>query len=491
VSLPRLSLATLTDLPGPSRADYDPRAVHVRLVHLGIGAFHRAHQAVYTELAREAGQPPWGICGVTQRSRTVIDQLEPQDGLYSVLERGPGAAPVQIVGTVREVLSSADDWPAVSARLADPRIKVVSLTVTEKGYRHIPSTGRLHFDDAVQVDLEGGPPTTVVGQLVRGLQQRRRADAGSVSLLSCDNLPGNGRVLRSVVTDFVAASGPDDGLSDWIGTHVGFPSTMVDRIVPATTLADFGEVDELLGVHDAGAVVTEPFRMWVIEDSFAAARPAWETAGALLVDDVTPYEVMKLRMLNGSHSTVAYLGALADFQTVSDAISNPGLGAAIEHLMRAEMAPTLVAPAGIDLATYRAQLLARFANPSLPHLITQIAADGSQKLPQRLLYPLRERRDRGESSPILILAIAAWMRFVWLRRSDRGDCIEVTDPLADQFATLLAGVRAPADAVDRLLSIEAIFGSDLTTLHDQLTVALTALVEQGVPAGVAQTLSSV
>lgn len=486
MDLPRLSRRTVLRLPSDQRPAYDPGTLDIGIVHLGLGAFHRAHQAVYTEDVLGMSPGRWGICGVTQRSRTVLDQLAPQDGLYTVVERGEGAAPARVVGVLREVLSAREHWPALRGRLADPRVPVVTLTVTEKGYRHVPSTGRLDTGDPdVRLDLAGHAPRTVVGQLVRGLQARRAAGAGPVTLVSCDNLPANGRLLQAVVTDFVRAlpRGQGEPLADWIGTSVRFPATVVDRIVPATTAADVAEIGQTLGVEDRGAVVTEPFRTWVIEDDFAGARPAWEAAGAVLTRDVAGYETVKLRMLNGSHSALAYLGLLAGHETIADAIADPLLRAAVDRLLREEVEPTLRPPAGVDLDRYRGRLLVRYANRALRHRTAQIATDGSQKLPQRLLGTVRDRLVADRPVRWLALAVAAWMLVVWRRTSDAGQPIEVSDPLADRIAALVHGVVRPVDAVDRLLSLSDVFGPDLAAeprFRHALAERLGVLTERGV-----------
>lgn len=386
----RLSFATLRGLPAPLQPPIDPAGLRVGIVHLGIGAFHRAHQAVYTEDAMAAADDDgWAICGVTQRSSDVVEQLRPQDCLYSVLQRDVHTESVRVVGSVREVLYAVDDYDALRARLADPAIRIVSLTVTEKGYRHDPASGQLRLDDAeIAADLARRPARTAVGQLMGGLAARRTADAGPVAVMSCDNLPANGATLRGLVMAFaerVAAP----GLVEWLAANVTFPSTMVDRIVPATTPADLARAAELLGALDNGLVVTEPFRQWVVEDDFPAGRPDWTAAGAILTDDVTPYETLKLRLLNGAHSAIAYFGALAGATYVAEAVEHDAIREAVSRLM-AEVTPTMSVPPGFDVAGYQRSLLARFANPALHHRVLQIAMDGSQKLPQRLLQPARE-----------------------------------------------------------------------------------------------------
>jgi fructuronate reductase len=405
----------------------------VGIVHLGIGAFHRAHQAVYTE---EAGDG-WGICGITQRSTTVVDQLVPQDGLYSVLERGPGGVSARIIGAVREVLTG----DATVARIADPAVRVVSLTVTEKGYRHDPATGRLRRDDPETcLDLTGRPPRTVIGRLVRGLALRE----APVTVLCCDNLTSNGATLRGLVEEFRERAGLR------FRGEVAFPATMVDRIVPATTAADLADAERLLGVRDEGVVVTEPFTQWVIEDAFAAGRPAWDAAGAIYTDDVAPYETMKLRLLNGAHSMLAYLGSGFDY--VSEAVDV--LGDVVRRYMDEDAGPTLEVPTGFDLEDYKASLLARFANPALRHRITQIAMDGSQKLEQRLLGVVRDRLAVGAEPRWAALAVAAWMRHVQTAR-------ELDDPMADLLRMAVSRADTPEAVVDALLPISDIFGTDL------------------------------
>jgi fructuronate reductase len=428
----------------------------VGIVHLGIGAFHRAHQAVYTEDAGDG----WGICGITQRSAAVVGRLAPQDGLYSVLERGAGGVSARVIGAVREVLTG----DATATRIADPAVQVVSLTVTEKGYRHDPATGRLRIDDPETcLDLTGRPPHTVVGRLVRGLALR---DA-PVTVLCCDNLTSNGATLRGLVEEYCERAGVR------LTCEVAFPSTMVDRIVPATTADDLDEAERLLGVRDAGAVVTEPFTQWVIEDVFAAGRPAWDAAGAIFTGDVTPYETMKLRLLNGSHSMLAYLGS--GFEYVSDAVEV--LGDVVRRYMDEDAGPTLGVPPGFDLAAYKSSLLERFANPALRHRTAQIAMDGSQKLPQRLLSVVRDRLADGAEPRWAALAVAAWMRHVQTAR-------ELDDPLADLLRMAVARADTPAAVVDALLSITDVFGPDLrdsAVFRDLVTGHLAALTAGAPP----------
>jgi fructuronate reductase len=471
---PRLSLWTLANAPPDvPRPALDPCAMRIGIVHLGIGAFHRAHQAAFTEQAAACtGETDWGICGVTQRSSAVLEQLAPQDCLYTLLERGPGAAPPQVIGSVREVLYAGWTPIEVAGRIADPAVRIVTLTVTEKGYRR-GRDGRLDYtDEVIQADLAGGQPRSAIGQLVRGLQ-RRMAGGAPLTVLSCDNLTANGDVLRGLVHDFCAALPSDQAepLVDWIGSAVRFPCSMVDRIVPATTEADRAEIRRTLGFTDAGLVVAEPFRQWVLADDFAAERPAWDKAGALLVPDVAPYEKAKLRLLNGAHSLLAYLGALAGYDLISEAVADDELAAAATALMTEDAAPTLDLPQGFDLPAYLTEVIERFANPALRHRTVQIAMDGSQKLPVRLLGTVRDRLAAGAQPRWAARAVAAWMVYVGVRTDRLGQALPVDDPLADTLVARAGAVRSAAALVDALLSVAEIFGPDLadsTTFRDLL-----------------------
>jgi fructuronate reductase len=452
----RLSFATLQGLPaGTAHPSFDARALPIGIVHLGIGAFHRAHMAAYTQDALALEKGNWGICGVSLRSPDIRDRLVPQDGLYTLVVRGRDAEALSIIGTVREVLFALENPARVIARIADAAVKIVSLTVTEKGYCHDPATGALRENDHGIVHDLAHPeaPKTAIGMLVRGLQARCRADAGPVTVLCCDNLPHNGRTVRGVVLRFARLVDAD--LAAWIEENVAFPSTMVDRIVPATTPADREAVAKRLGLEDASPVMAEPFRQWVIEDRFAASRPCWERVGAEFVSDVSPYEEMKLRLLNGSHSAMAYLGYLAGYEFIWQVIADKAFHDFVGRLME-EASATLSMPARVDVARYRRDLIERFANPALDHRCRQIAMDGSQKLPQRLLGTIRDRLKRNASIDALSLAVAAWIRYV-RGVDEKGAKYEVQDPLAARLAPLAAG----KDAINRVLDVAEVFGSDL------------------------------
>jgi fructuronate reductase len=491
--MPRLSNATLAQLPAAiGKPNYDRTAISTGIVHLGIGAFHRAHQAVYTD-GLLSDDPSWGILGVSLRSPDTRDALAPQDGLYSVSVTDGGGAQRQVIGALTGLMVAPEDPAGLVARLADPAVRIVSTTVTEKGYSHDPATGALREDDPdIRHDLfNTAQPRTTIGAIVGGLERRRAAGLAPFTVLACDNLPDNGHTLRGLVIRFAEIRDAD--LGKWITDEVRFPSTMVDRIVPATTDTDRAGVSAALGLDDSWPVMTEPFTQWVIEDDFGQGHPAWDRFGAQFVRDVAPYELMKLRLLNGSHSTLAYLGYLMGRETVADAMGEAGLSRLLEEMMRLEVSPTLAAMQNFDLAGYRASLLTRFRNPALRHRTWQIAMDGSQKLPQRLLGTIRERLARGAPIDRLALGVAAWMRYV-TGRDEQGQPIDVRDPLAARLRALAdnAGPAAPRLA-KALLSVSDIFGADLPSdprFVAPVEAALDRLFAHGARAAIDQTLAA-
>lgn len=435
-------------------------AVKPGIVHLGLGAFARAHTAVFTEQAMAAsGDPDWGIIGFTQRSDTVARQLAPQDGLFTVTEKGRGAAPLRVVSSISEALSGRDNPGIVAERIASETTKVVTLTITEKGYRIDPRTGGLNTaDEHVQSDLAGRPPLTAIGQIMRGLQRRSRADAGPITVVSCDNLPSNGELSRQLVHAFAAElpsaeSGP---LISWLEENVTFPNTMVDRMVPATTADDLDAVERELGLRDEAAVVAEPFQQWIIEDNFASGRPRWEDAGALFSTDVAAWEAAKLRLLNASHSMLAYLGLASGKTTISDAVGEDAFLAACSRMMTEDVIPSITLPAGLDGEAYSAQVLGRFANAALAHTTAKVGSDGSQKIGLRLLSTVRENLDAGREPRWAALAVAAWMRHVATTPASRLD-----DPLAAELHATLPSTRTAATVIPALLRCPSIFDADL------------------------------
>lgn len=440
----------------PRLSRNDP-AAPVGIVHLGPGAFFRAFNAVYTAdaMARDGGD--WGICAVSLRSPDARDQLDPQGGVYTAVSLGPDGPVPRVISSVSEVLVAPEDPGAVLARMTAPATKIVSLTITEKGYCHNPATGRLRLDhpDILHDLASPAHPRSAPGFLVEALDRRRQSGTAPFTVLSCDNLPSNGPLARGVVLDFARARDP--ALADWIADTVRFPATMVDRITPATTPEDIERLAALTGYHDPACVWHEPFRQWVIEDDFTdTARPGWDAGGAQFVRDVSAFETMKLRCLNGTHSALAYLGYLAGYETVSDTVSDPAFATLCQKLWRDEILPTVPQPEGEDLPAYTAALLTRYRNPSIRHRTWQIAMDGSQKLPQRILGPVAENLAADRPVPGLALVVAAWMRYVG-GVDEAGQPIDVRDPLADHLRAVSDGVDDPAAKVAALLAVDQVF----------------------------------
>ena len=480
----RLSSQLLSKVPPEvQRPGYDRSALKTGIVHLGIGAFHRAHQAYYTEAVLNRYGGNWGILGASLRSSAVRDQLASQDGLYTLVERSSDDERLQIIGAVQTVLVGPDDPAALIAAMANPAVKIVSLTVTEKGYCHDPATGNLNLEhpDIVHDLQHLEAPRTAIGYLVAALYQRQQAGVKSFTVLSCDNLPDNGTTLGKVVQQFAHKVNPD--LARWIESNTMFPCTMIDRIVPATTQTDRDQVADRLGLRDEGAVVAEPFTQWVIEDRFVDGRPQWEAVGAELVASVTDYENMKLRLLNGSHSALAYAGYLAGFDYISEVMREPAFDNLITHFMAREAGETLVVPEGFDLAHYQHQLRERFRNTALKHRTWQIAMDGSQKLPQRLLHTVRDQLRGNGHIDIICVAVAAWIRYV-SGVDEQGNAIEVSDPLASRLRVLCDANRGDAaEMVKTIVAVTEVFGSDLrdeTRFVDTTTVWLERFYEHGV-----------
>lgn len=445
--LPRLHPSQLAALPATvARPMYARAGLSPGIVHLGVGAFQRAHLAAVNEAALHAdGDFRWGIAGVSLRSAATRDALQPQDGLYTLQQRGPSGGALRVIGCLREVAVAPERPGRVLDLIADPAARILSLTITEKGYTHDPASGALQLDHPdVQHDLgHAEAPRSALGFLVHGLQQRRLRGQGPLTLLSLDNLPANGRLLRALVLRL--ADEVDPALSRWIGSHCSFPSSMVDRIVPATTDADRKAVSAALGLQDAWPVIAEPFLDWVLEDRFVADRPWWEEGGARFVGDVAPFETLKLRMVNGAHSAIAYLGGAAGRDTVDQVMDDPVLRAFIDALLREEVAPTLPPLPGLDIDIYRRRLLARFHNPALGHRTAQIAMDGSQKLPQRLLGTVQARLAAGAPIPRLALAVAGWLHYLG-GVDERGRRHAIDDPMAEILGACLAAADVAADA---------------------------------------------
>lgn len=451
------------------------------IVHLGPGAFFRSFVGVYTDSALRAAGGDWGILAVSLRSAEARDAMAPQGGCYTAVTRGPDVDVPRVIGSVAQVLVAPEDPEAVLRAMAAPEVRIVSLTVTEKGYCHDPGTGRLNLShpDIAHDLAHPETPRSAPGLILAALARRRAAGIAPFTVLSCDNLPGNGPLLAGVLRDLAAAR--DGALADWIAETVACPATMVDRITPATAAEDIDRLAAAEGYRDPAMVVCEPFSQWVIEDDFPLGRPAWDAGGAQIVTSVAAHETMKLRCLNGTHSALAYLGYLAGHETIADAVADPPFAAFIEHLWRAEIVPTVLQPEGEDLTRYCAALIGRYRNPAIRHRTWQIAMDGSQKLPQRLLGSIRETLAEGRVPRGLCLVVAAWMRYVG-GIDAAGGAIDVRDPMAGRLRALSDGADTPARKVAALLSVEDIFGADLggnAPFRAEVTAGYEALADLG------------
>lgn len=477
----RLDEAALTGLPDDVvRPGYDRTAARTGVVHLGIGAFHRAHQAVVFDDALKSGDLRWGVLGASLRSPGVRDQLNPQDGLYTLVVRDGKREDLRVIGACRGVMVGPEDPAALVAAMADADVHIVTLTVTEKGYRLDPASGELLVEDpdvaADIADIER--PRTAPGFIVAALRARRAAGLGPFTVISCDNLPHNGRRIRAGV--LAMARAVDSSLAEWIAAEGAFPQTMIDRIVPAATAEDVVRLTARLGVEDQGMVKAEPFTQWVIEDRFAGERPDFAAPGVQLTDAVEPWEDAKIRLLNGAHSAVAYLGALSGHEHVHEAVAVPAFRAYVEALWD-EAQTTLNPPPGLDVAAYRAELMARFSNSALMHRTRQIAMDGSQKLPQRLLAGAAERLAADQGIEAMALGVAAWMR--WQEGvTEQGETVVVDDPLASRTAELIEASETDEAQVRALLGLSAVFPMSLAEVPrfvEAVTAAFLALREHG------------
>jgi fructuronate reductase len=466
----RLSRSALPGLPPHvGRPGYDLAGHPPAIVHFGPGAFFRAHQCAYVDTLLES-DPRWGICAVALRSSGVRDALAGQDRLYTlaILDRHPS---MRVLGPLKQVLVASQEAAAVRERLASPATRLVTATVTEKGYCLTPD-GDLDLEHPdIRHDLSGGiAPTSLIGWLVDGYRMRRAEGLMPFTVASCDNLSGNGERLRRAVLQFARRT--DARLADWIEGEARFPSTMVDSITPATDDALKARVAAETGVADAWPIQREAFTQWVIEDSFCGERPALDRAGATFTTDVGAFERAKLRLLNGTHSTLAYLGLLAGHETVADAMADEPLAALVEAMMREEIEPTLDRRRGLDLPSYIDAVLARFRNPAIRHMLSQIAWDGSQKLPIRLLGTIGDRIRSDAPFDRLALGVAAWMRFVRMRARQS---VPITDPLDGQLAEIGLACEGHAEAdVDRFLRLTAVFPPALAAVPSLRTAIVDA-----------------
>jgi fructuronate reductase len=472
-----LSQVNLARVPREvKRPAYDRTRVEIGIVHFGPGAFHRVHQAWFVDKLL-ASDPRWGICEVSLRSTDVRDALVPQDGLYTLASLDETTS-YRIIGALKQTLVAPENPASVLAQLSAPSTRVVTMTVTEKGYCLRPD-GDLDMSHAdIRRDLQAPQsPTSLIGYLVEALRRRRDSGASPLTIISCDNLVDNGTRLGRAVQQLAEARDPS--LARWIEEAVAFPRTMVDSITPATTDDLRERVAEVLGMTDRWPVQREGFVQWVIENRTAGETPDWESAGVIVTDDVGAYDRAKLRLLNGAHSSLAYLGLLAGHETVAGAMQDVDLAAFVGTMMKRDILPTIKAPRGLDLNEYIQAILQRFRNPAIRHALAQIAWDGSQKLPFRLLGTIQDNLEAGRPIDRLCVPIAAWMHFV---RRKAADGEQVVDPLARRLFEIGTSCqnRAAAD-LPLFLGLEQVFPAALVT-NDIFTSGLTRAYD-GLAAG--------
>ncbi len=491
-----LTAATLPELRTRLRVPaYDRRLVTPGVVHIGVGGFHRAHQAMYLDaLMTEGTALDWGICGVgvMPADRRMQQVMDAQDGLYTLVIKHPdGTWEPRVVGSIVEYLYAPDDPEAVIAKMTAPATRIVSLTITEGGYNVDDASG--DFDEtnpAVLADLEPGAlPRTAFGLVIDALRRRRDRGLPPFTVMSCDNLEANGQLARRMFTAFARLRQP--GLGDWVDREVRFPSCMVDRITPETTDADRAEVRERFGIDDRWPVVCEPFTQWVLEDDFPSGRPAYDQAGVQLVRDVEPYELMKLRLLNGSHQALAYLGYLAGYRLVDEAARDPMFSDLLLGYMDEEATPTLPPVPGIDLGAYKRTLIERFSNPQIRDTIARLCAFSSDRIPRWVLPVIRQQLASGGEIRRSAAVVASWARYAEGTDED-GQPIEIVDRLRE---SLTERARWQRDDPDAFIANRAVFGdlaenqrfssayrAALTSLHERGTRATLAWLADGKPA---------
>lgn len=488
-----MRLTTTEGLPqSVARPGYRPADHGIGIVHLGLGAFHQAHQAAYTDTALARAGGDWRIAGASLRSAAPAARLGPQNGLFTLIERGPEGSHARVIGAIARAWCLSSDRAEVLAALTAPGTRIVTTTVTEKGYGLDRARGEADVaHPAIAHDLASPEaPVGIAGLLAWALAARRAAGIAPFTVLCCDNLPENGRLLRALLVDFARRAYPGGDLADFIAREVAFPSCMVDRITPAATPATLEGARAFTLREDAAAIETEAFSQWVIEDHFPGGRPAWETAGATFVEDVRPYEEMKLRMLNGAHSMLAYAGFLAGCRHVSEVMEAPALAALVRRHLAAAAA-TLPELPGADFAAYAKALEARFANPHLRHETYQIAMDGTEKLPQRLLAPAVAALNAGQPVAPFAFAVAAWMRYT-TGRLESGALYALRDPREAELAACAGDAAEATDAealAARLFALPGLFPDALTgnpAFRRAVTDRLKVMLQHGMSRAIAQ-----
>ncbi|MGF1476024.1 MAG: mannitol dehydrogenase family protein [Geminicoccaceae bacterium] len=482
----RLSLQTLAELPTEvARPSYHREQISPGIVHIGVGNFHRAHQAVYLDDLFNTGRDlDWGIIGAGFRppDAAMRETLKNQDCLTTVVEVEPGTTRARVTGAMVDFMPVGQDTAGMVSVLDDPRIRIVSLTVTEGGYCIDPATGSFDPDHPdIRADAASPhSPSHLFGVLVAALNKRRGAGTAPFTVMSCDNIPGNGGVARDAVVGLADLADPD--LAKWIRHEVAFPDSMVDRITPVTTERERDLLRQRVGIDDGWPVFCEPFRQWVMEDRFSDGRPALEEVGVTFTHDVSAYELMKIRMLNGGHAAIAYPAALLGIKTVHNAMADPLIDAYLDRLEREEIIPVVPAIPGVDLAAYLELIKRRFANPEVEDTIVRLCQDGSNRQPKFILPSIRDRLAQGQSVDGLALETALWCRYCY-GETDAGETISIQDALADRLREAARRARTTPRA---FLALKDIFGdiADNDDFSARFDLMLTRLWQDGVASGI-------
>ncbi|MFC2125305.1 mannitol dehydrogenase family protein [Bacteroidota bacterium] len=437
---------------------YDRSSIKTGIIHIGVGNFHRAHQAFYTDQLLQDGNTEWGICGIglLEADRKMYNTLKNQDGLYTLMVMEPGNKfSISVIGSIVEYLFAPDNPEAALEKMADPDVRIISLTITEGGYNFDSTTGDFIMNDTtIQWDLEHPDvPKTVYGYITRALQYRRDRGLPGLTILSCDNIQHNGNVCKKMLLSYVKEA--ESGLIHWIGDNCSFPNSMVDRITPATSQSDITRLMDQYRMEDNWPVTCEPFTQWVIEDDFTGGRPSWESVGAQFVRDVTPYEKMKIRLLNAGHSLLGFAGTLYGYETIDETVRDPLFEAFLREFMDKEVTPVLGKIEGINIGDYKDSLIERFSNPNIKDKLARICGESSAKIPKFLLPTIQEQLDRGGPVKYGALIVSMWCRFLELAGTS-GYEYEIQDAMGKELQ------KAAIDSIDddpfSFLKIKAVFG---------------------------------
>lgn len=490
MKLSNQALDTLKNKDGVIIPQYDRSKITCGIMHMSIGGFHRSHQAVYVDNILSKGHTQWGICavGLMPQDQNNIEKLNSQDTLYTVLERSENTDTARIIGAITEVMHAPSSPQEVLERLSDDNIKILSLTVTEKGYCYDQNKNLDQDNELIKHDIKNlNTPKTALGYIVASLKNRKDNIQKPFTVMSCDNLPGNGDLTKKLVLQFATLINAD--LSKWINDNVTFPNSMVDRITPVTTEEIIDIVETKFNINDSWPVVCEDYIQWILENNFCNERPPFDQAGVQIVDDVDPYEKMKVRLLNGSHSALSYISYLMGYREVDKAMADPLIVQYVRAYMDQDITPTLPDVPGIDLEEYKDTLIRRFSNPAISDQVQRLAEDGSQKIPNAIIPCLEYQLNNNGSAKYIILALTAWFKYL-TGIDEEGQAIIINDPLSE---LLMTTVKENIQNPEALLKIENIFGKNIfqnKNMVQSLTDEIQFVNDNGVAMTLQKTLKS-